>query len=461
MSETISQLPPHSPDAERSILGSMIRQNERIGDVLETIDAEDFYADAHQKIFRAIVGLYDKGSPVDLVVLSEVLKEQKQIEDIGGYPYLALLWDAAPTAANVEYYARIVRDKALTRNVIHVTNEIQRDAYEQAGPTDQLLEGAEQKIFAIAERKITGNVYSAQQIVHEVYDAIDAWQNDPQAGGLSTSLPDLDALIGGFRETELVIVAARPGHGKTALALQFARHAVTEQGAPVLFVSLEQRRIELFKRIMCGMAKVDGHKVRRGKLTNDEIQQLLQVGNDLLSRPLFVADEPQQSMLRIAANARRLKSRKGIRLVIVDYLGLIDAGAYKPKAAAFRNRQEEVANMSRRLKCLARELELPVVCLAQLNRGPEDRKDHRPRLSDLRESGAMEQDADIVMLLHRPDAYDPNDRPGQLDIIVAKQRDGPERDVRVFFHGKHFSFETLDPFAVATDPHFTRNGSAQ
>lgn len=439
------RLPPHSRDAERSVLGSMLRDNQVIGDVLQIVQHDHtFYADAHQKIFRAVKHIYDLGKPIDLVILADHLKEQKQIEDVGGYPYLAELWDSAPTAANAEYYARIIRDKAIVRHLIHSGNEILRDAYDQAMPAEELLGAAERKILDIAQMGITGQTYTLDQAVKEAYDRIDKRRQEDEmsVSGLPTGYVDLDEKTAGLQNSELVILAARPSCGKTALALNFARHVAVEDAKPIFFVSLEQSRIELAERLLCCQARVDSHKLRKGHLGADDMDKLIQAGGVLRSAPIFIDDTPGQGLLRIAANARRLKLREGIRLVIIDYLQLIEPDNRRD------SRQEQVAHISRRLKFLARELLVPVLALAQLNRGLEERTDHKPRLADLRESGSLEQDADTVMLLHRPELYEPGQHEGILEVHIAKQRNGPTGEVTLTFLKQFMRFEN---FAVA-DP---------
>jgi replicative DNA helicase len=436
------RLPPQSRDAERCVLGSMLRDNAVIGDVLQIIREENFYADAHQKIFKGIVTLYDKGHPVDLTLLADVLKEHKHIEDVGGYAYLAELWDVAPTAANAEYYARIVRDKAIVRNLIHASTEVLRDAYDQAQPADELLEGAERKILDIAQMGVTGQTYTLSQALHEAYDRIDKRNQRDQMSisGLSTGFIDLDDKTAGLQNSELVIIAARPSVGKTAFSLNVVRHIAVEENKPVFFVSLEQSRIELAERLLCNQARVDSHKLRKGHLSAEDMDKLMQAGETLRTAKLFIDDSPGQGMLRIAANARRLKLRHKIAVVVIDYLQLIEPDNRRD------SRQEQVANISRRLKFLARELQIPVVALAQVNRSSEDRQDHRPRLADLRESGSIEQDADTVMLLHRPEMYEPGQHEGTVEVLIAKQRNGPTGEITLTYIKQFMRFEN---FAVA------------
>jgi replicative DNA helicase len=442
------RLPPQSREAERSVLGSMLRENGVIGDVLQIVRKENFYSDAHQRIFEGVAVLYDKGHPVDLVTLAEWLKEQKYIEDIGSYGYLAELWDAAPTAANAEYYARIVRDKAIVRSLIHAGTEVLRDAYDQTMPADELLEAAERKILDIAQMGITGNTVTLQAALSEAYNRIDARsQHDHMSiSGLATGYVDLDDKTAGLQNSELVVIAARPSVGKTAFALNVVRHIAVEDKHPVFFVSLEQSRIELAERLLCCQARVDSHRLRKGHLGSDDMNKLIEAGDQLRQAKLFIDDTPGQGMLRIAANARRLKLRHQIKLVVIDYLQLIDPDNRRD------SRQEQVSHISRRLKFLARELQIPVIALAQVNRSSEDRQDHRPRLADLRESGAIEQDADTVMLLHRPELHEPGQHEGILEIIIGKQRNGPTGEVTLTYLKQYMRFENFaieQPFSYS------------
>jgi replicative DNA helicase len=435
----VDRLPPQSREAERCVLGSMLRDNGVIGDVLQIVRMENFYTDAHQKIFQAIQTLYDKGQPVDSALLAEALKEQKYIEDIGGYGYLGELWEAAPTAANAEYYARIVRDKAVVRHLIHASTEVLRDSYDQAMPADELLESAERKILDIAQMGIIGQTYTLDQAVKEAYDRMDARQQPDQASisGLPTGYLDLDDKTAGLQNSELIILAARPSVGKTALALNIVRHAAVEEQQPVFFVSLEQSRIELAERLLCCQARVDSHKLRKGHLGSDDMQKLIEAGGILKDAKVYIDDTPGQGMLRIAANARRLKLRHKIKLVVIDYLQLIEPDNRRD------SRQEQVSHISRRLKFLARELAIPVLALAQVNRSSEDRQDHKPRLADLRESGSIEQDADTVIIMHRPELYEPGQHEGVVELLVAKQRNGPTGELTLTFLKQFMRFENF------------------
>jgi replicative DNA helicase len=437
------RLPPQSREAERSILGSMLRDNTVIDDVVNIVRADSFYEDAHQKIFSAIVGLHNRSHPVDLVTLGEELIQLKQVEDIGGLAYLADLWNTTPTAANAEYYARIVRDRAMVRNLIHASTEILRDAYEQGQPAEEMLGTAERKILEIAEKGTTGQTATLEEAINEAYARIDSrHQGDTLSiSGLSTGYTDLDEITAGLQNSELIIVAARPSVGKTAYSLNLARNIAVDERHPVYFVSLEQSRIEIAERLLCCQARVDSHKLRKGNLSRDDMDKLVEAGGVLREAKLFIDDTPGQGMLRIAANARRLQRREKIRLVIIDYLQLIEPENRRDP------RQEQVAQVSRRLKFLAMELKIPVIALAQVNRSSEDRQDHRPRLADLRESGSIEQDADTVMLLHRPDRYEPGQHEGMIEVIIGKQRNGPTGEITLAYVKQYMRFEN---FAVGT-----------
>jgi replicative DNA helicase len=422
----------------------MLRENYVIDDVLQVVTtADSFYFDAHQKIFQAIIDLHNEGHPVDTLILAERLKVLKHFEDVGGLVYLAELWDSAPTAANAEYYARIVRDKAITRNLIHASTEILRDAYDQAQPADELLGGAERKILEIAEKGVTGNTQTLMDAIALAYTRIDQRLGRKTTGnvsGVASGFVDLDALTAGFQNSELIILAARPSVGKTAFALNMARHVIVEEKFPVFFVSLEQAKVELAERLLVAQARVDSHKLRTGHLGGEDMGRL-HVGGDALrnAAKLFIDDTPMQGMLRIAASARRLKLKEGIRLVIIDYLQLIEPENRRDP------RQEQVAQISRRLKFLARELAIPVIALAQVNRSSEDRQDHRPRLADLRESGSIEQDADTVLMLHRPGRYEDPSQDNKVEVLVAKQRNGPTGEVTLFYRKEFMLFENYDP----------------
>lgn len=436
------RLPPSDVAAERATIGSMIQRNNVIPDVLAIVDADDFYRDSHQKLVRAITHLWDKSKPVDAVTLADVLRDRKELEDVGGYPYLGELLSAAPTGYNAEHHAGIVRDMALKRRLIHVGTETVLDGYEGTGEAADLVEAAEQRIFAIAKSPKSALI-SLDKVIGEVSDEIDRMSvsgnnRDGRNLGLCTNFLELDELLGGFHQ-ELIVVAARPSVGKTAFALNCALR-ISQNGDPVLFVSLEQSRSELAMRIMSCEAQVAHHRLKHSELTVDEINRLVRASGELRQTKMLIDDGPGQSLMQISGTCRRCVSKHGIKAIFIDYLQLIEAG---PSGDAKRryNRQEEVSALSRRLKNLSRELKIPVVCLAQLNRGVEDRAEQKPRLSDLRESGAIEQDADTVILLSRGTT-------GIITVDVAKQRNGPTREVLLTFMGEYLRFETHIPMAA-------------
>lgn len=440
--ELLDRLPPHNREAEQSVLGSMLRDNSCIDNVLQQLRQDDFYVDAHQKLFETIVAVYSNGGrAVDLVILFEQLALRQWVDDIGGQRYLAEIWDAAPTAANVEYYAQIVRDKALVRNLIRAGHEMLADAYRQTMPADELVQAAERKILEIAQKGISGQITTLDEAIQETYDRIDdrSKGGDLSASGIPTGFSDLDELTAGLHSSELVILAARPSVGKTAFALSLARNITINEQAPVFFVSLEMSKLELAERLLCSQAMVDSHRLRRGTLSADDMGKLIEAGGVLRSAKLFIDDTPAQGMMRIAANARRLRRQHDIRLVVIDYLQLIEPDNRRDP------RHEQVAQISRRLKFLAKELAIPVIALAQVNRASEDRQDHRPRLSDLRESGSIEQDADAVLMLHRPDRYEPGQHEGVIEIIVAKNRQGPVGEVTLSYVKQYMRYESHRP----------------
>jgi replicative DNA helicase len=407
--------------AERAVLGSMLRDNGCIAEVALLLTSDSFRTDAHRTICAAVLRLFTAGSPVDLVILANLLRERGQIDNVGGYGYLGELRDAAPTAANVEHYARIVRDHGICRKLVLAAEDIIAEVRRRTGPAEQLLDAAERRILAIAQVGAEGHTADLKEIMAACYDDLDRRMAPRATAELSTGFIDLDRLTAGLRDSELMVIGARPSVGKTAFGLALARN-VLGQARPVLFVSLEQSQTELGNRLACAEAGIDLQRLRRGTLSKDEVARFKEAGDRLAGLRLHVDDEPFQRVMRVIATARRLKLREGIRLVVVDYLQLVEAD--NPKDP----RHVQVGAISRRLKQLARDLSLPVVALAQVNRAAEDRQGQKPRLADLRESGSIEADADTVLLLHRTDE-DPN----VLEVDVAKQRNGPTGSVTLTF----------------------------
>jgi replicative DNA helicase len=439
------RLPPQNLEAEQGVLGSILLDNDVLHDVVGQLIVEDFYRDAHQVLYRAIRDLYDLGKAIDAITLADELTRRDQLESIGGEDYLAEVINSVPHAANAKFYAQIVRQKSVSRQLIESANEILRDGYSNNFTAEQLLEAAERRVFAIAEDQTKGDTVELKDIVVKAMDRIGerASEHHPITG-IASGFFDLDDMIGGFQPEQLIILAARPSMGKTALALNICDFAAFELKNPVLFVSLEMGEIELAERLLCARSRVDGHKLRTGQNLGTREMTLLGKAYAELGTspsPVFIDDTPARNMLQITANSRRLKLRKDLRLIFVDYIQLIDSDESRD------SRQEQIAKISRRLKTLARELKVPVIALSQLNRAVESREDRRPRMADLRESGAIEQDADIVLLLHRPEYYDPNDQPGVAELIVAKNRNGATGSVKLTFLKNFTRFENLSHIA--------------
>jgi replicative DNA helicase len=432
------RLPPHNKEAERGVLGGILRDPDTLPDVQQILRPENFYFDAHQKIYQAICDLSNENQPIDLVMVYDRLKKAKQAEDVGGHAFLAELWESVPTGANVEYHARIVRDTAMIRSLIHASNEILRDSYDRTQSAEELVSQAERRIMEIAKSGLVGETKTLTDALHEALGRLDSRisKDNFSISGLPTGYVDLDNLLAGLQNSELIIIAARPSVGKTAFALNIVRNIIT--GHPpnvpppvIVFFSLEMARVELAERLLCCQSRVDSHKVRTGHVSSDDIQRLMEAGDVLRRARLYIDDTPNRSMIQIAATCRRLNKKHekegGLRLVVIDYLQLIEPENRRDP------RQEQVAQISRRLKFLARELNIPVIALAQVNRASEERQDHRPRLSDLRESGSIEQDADTCMMLHRPGRFDGAQEDNILEVIVAKQRNGPTGEVTLTY----------------------------
>ena len=433
------RLPPQNLEAELSVLGSLLLDNEMLHEVVPILKVEDFYRDSHQLIYRAIRDLYDLGKGVDAITLIDELTRRGELEKADAQETISRACEDTPSAANAKYYAQIVKQRAISRELIEGANQILRDGYSNNFTADELLLSAERKIFAIAEDQATGETVEIKDVIVEAMDRITARAEDRHAvTGVSTGYYDLDNITSGFQGTQLVILAARPSMGKTALALNVCEHVICELKKAVLFVSLEMGELELVERLLSSRARVDGYKLRTGKgLGQQDMVQLGKAYNELHSTGLFIDSTPARNMLQITANARRLKLRQDLGLIVVDYIQLVDAEESRD------SRQEQIAKISRRLKQLARELKIPVIALSQLNRAVENREDRRPRMADLRESGAIEQDADLVLLLHRPEYYDANDQPGIAELIIAKNRAGATDTVKLQFTKNLTRFENL------------------
>jgi replicative DNA helicase len=431
------KLPPQSLAAEQSVLGSILVLNEAIDEVADFLHPAHFYSEKHQIIYAAILRLYESGiRGIDLLTLGEELERRKQLEAIGGARYILEIAETVPHAAHVKYYAEIVRDKWIQRSLTNVCTEVLRECYSGASDTAEVLTQAEKGIFQILEQQETGAKLSMHDIMIDTLERINVrLGKEGSISGLSTGFVDLDRQTNGFQPSELVILASRPSMGKTAFICNIAGWVAGAGQTGVLIFSLEQSKLELAERFLCLQARLDGHRVRKGLLEAPERDALLHAAQELSQLPLFIDDTPARTVGQISAICRRMKRRHHIGLVVLDYLQLIEPEDKKA------NREQQIAQTTRRLKGIAKENDVPVVALSQLNRGVELREDKRPRLADLRESGAIEQDADIVMFLHRPDAYNPDDRPGEAEVIVAKHRSGPTGILNLRWRKESMRFE--------------------
>jgi replicative DNA helicase len=433
------RLPPQNLEAERSVLGSILLDNDVLHEIIPILGVADFYRDSHQIIYQAIRDLYDLGKAVDAVTLADELIRRDQFQKIGGDETLKEIVDSVPHAANGKYYAGIVREKSIGRQLINSATEIISDGYSHQYTAQELLESAERKIFNIREEQIQGDTLEIKDVIFKAMDRI-AERSDTGGHaitGVASGLIDLDDITGGFQPGQLIILAGRPSMGKTALALNLCDHAAITLKLPVLFISLEMGHMEIAERLLCARSGIDGYKIRTGMGMRHEMNKLVKAFNELRAGQIFIDDTPARNMLQITAAARRLRLRKKIGLIVVDYIQLIDSEETRD------SRQEQIAKISRRLKTLARELKVPVIALSQLNRAVESREDRRPRMADLRESGALEQDADTVLLLHRPDYYDDKDQPGVAELIIAKNRNGRTDSIKLTFLKNLTRFENL------------------
>jgi len=433
---------PHNLDAERSVLGAVIVDNHAINAAIENLRVEDFFLDQHRRVFSQMIALAENQQPIDLVTLTEELHRRGELESAGGAPYLASLADGMPRISNIEHYARIVKEKAILRNLIHATHNIQQRAFEGEDGADAILDTAESSIFALAEDRIKAGLISAKDIVRDNFERLEKiFREGKSVTGLSTGYTELDKLTSGMQLSELLILAARPSQGKTALALNLMENVAIRQGRPVAMFSLEMSKESLLQRLVASVAQIDAHKFRTGHLSREDWRRMTEALGTISSSPLWIDDAGSISVLEIGAKARRLKRDKGLSLLVVDYLQLITA------RGRFGNRQEEVSSISRALKGLAKELGIPVLVLSQLSRAPE-RDERGPQLSDLRESGAIEQDADVVMFIYRPHFFKAGATPEEreeTELRVAKQRNGPTDTVKFVFRSKFTRFEEAAP----------------
>jgi replicative DNA helicase len=429
---------PVSPEAEAAVLGSMLLDRECIGDILEHNNADCFSLTEHRIIFESILSLYENNSEIDLVLLRDELKKRKSLDAVGGVDYLVRIADTVPSSANAVYYAKIVKEKAMLRDLAHACGQIINEACEEAGEVGDKLDTAEQRIFAITERKIQGSAEPLKNLITQAFESIES-RKGLDITGKPTGYMELDQLLCGLHNGEMIIMAGRPSMGKTSFALNVAEHIGADENLPVVIFSLEMSRQQLAERFLCSRSGVDAQLVRKGMLSAEDMGKLTHAGGELFEKPIFIDDTPGLTPLMIRAKCRRLKSQYDIQAVFIDYLQLMGLGGF------VESRQQEISTISRYLKALARELNVPVVVLSQLNRGTEGREGHRPRMSDLRESGSIEQDADVVLLLHREDYYhrgEPDWEENNIaEVIIAKQRNGPTGTVELIFDGRLTRFK--------------------
>jgi replicative DNA helicase len=432
---------PESLSAEAAVLGSMLIDPECIGEVIEIVERDAFYRIEHRHIFEALISLYEKnkGVGIDAVLLRDELIKRNHLEEVGGVEYIAKILDSVPSSANVAYYAGIVKDKMLLRELIATAGVILDNAYNQTGEPHEALDEAEQRIFAITDRNISGGATALKDLVVRSFELIENRQG-AHVTGLATGYYELDDLTCGLQNGEMIIVAGRPSMGKTSLALNITEHLGLIEKVPIAIFSLEMGRQQLAERFLCSISEIDSQKVRRGLLSDEHYKKLADACAELSEAPIYIDDTSTLTPLELRAKARRLKSRHDIQCIMVDYLQLMNIGSGRTES-----RQQEITTISRYLKSLARELNVPVMVLSQLNRAPEGREGHRPRMSDLRESGSIEQDADVVMLLHREDYYHRGQEDYEPDntaeVIIAKQRNGPTGTVKLTFREKITRFE--------------------
>jgi len=436
-SRDVERTPPQDINAEQSVLGGMLLSKDAIADVVEVLQGHDFYRPAHQTVFDIILDLYGRGEPADAITVAAELTKRGEIARVGGAPYLHTLMSSVPTAANAGYYAKIVAEKAILRRLVEAGTRIVQLGYSgSGGEVDDIVDRAQAAIYDVTERRTAEDYSILESLLQPTMDEIEAsGQRGAGLTGVPTGFADLDALTNGLHPGQLIIIAARPAVGKSTMALDFARAASIKHSQTSVLFSLEMSKHEITMRLLSAEARIPLQAMRTGQMRDDDWVKLTRRLGEMASAPLYIDDSPNLTMMEIRAKARRLKQRHDLRLVIVDYLQLMTSHS------RVENRQQEVSQISRSLKLLAKELEVPVIALSQLNRGPEQRTDKKPQLSDLRESGAIEQDADVVILLHREDIYErESPRAGEADLIVAKHRNGPTNTIVVAFQGHYSRF---------------------
>jgi replicative DNA helicase len=437
---TLGMVPPHNIEAEQAVLGCMLLDSDVIPTVTELIKSSDFYREDHREICEAIIDIVEKAGPVDIITVSEQLQQRGTLEQVGGMDYLASIASAVPTTANARHYAKIVEEKSLLRKLIRAAQDIAGMSYEASEEAEFVLDRAEKSIFDIIERRSTQGFTHIKDVLLETFIRLEQLYNSKSPiTGVPTGFKDLDLKTAGLQNSDLILIAARPGMGKTAMALNIAQYAAVQKHVPVALFNLEMSKDQLVNRMLCSEVMVDSHKMRTGRLDDEDWNKIAKALGPLSEAPIYIDDTPGLTVMDIRAKCRRLKLEKKLGLVVIDYLQLMRG------RGRVENRQQEVSEISRSLKILAKELNVPVVTMSQLSRGPETRTDHRPMLSDLRESGAIEQDADIVMFIYRDDYYNPeSDKKNIAEIIIAKHRNGSTGTVYLKYFDTYTKFANLE-----------------
>ncbi|MGL5207134.1 MAG: replicative DNA helicase [Acidaminococcaceae bacterium] len=437
----IDRVPPQNIEAEQAVLGAMMIDKEAISKATEILRENDFYRQDHRAVYQVIVELFSKNQAVDMVTVTEALKRESKLEDVGGIQFITYLANAVPTAANITYHARIVEEKSLLRQLISVSTQIAGSGYEGAEDVNTLLDNAERMILGVSERKISRDFAPIKEVVMSAVDRIDELYNKKGGiTGIATGFIDFDHLTSGLQPSDLILIAARPSMGKTALVLNMAQNIAIREKKAVAFFSLEMSKEQLVQRMLCSEASIDSSRLRIGELEDNDWEKLIWAADSLSQAEIFIDDTPGITVMEMRAKARRLKVEHNLQLIVIDYLQLMQGSGKK----SGENRQQELSDISRSLKALARELNVPVIALSQLSRSVESRQVKRPMLSDLRESGALEQDADLVAFLYREDYYDKETENKNItELIIAKHRNGPVDTVKLFFHKQFTRFANL------------------
>ena len=439
----LDRVPPQNIEAEQSVLGSVLIEQSSIAKISDLLTPEDFYREAHRRIYRAAMGLFERGEAIDFITVTDVLRRENSLEQVGGISYITSLANGVPTAANIAFHAKLVQEKALLRRLINAATDIASMGYAESEEVERVLDQAEQKILEVATRKIGQDFQPIKEIIFSTLDKIDE-MHKAKGGitGISTGFTDLDKLTGGFQRSDLILIAARPSMGKTAFVLNVAQHMATKDKKSVAIFSLEMPKEQLAMRMLCAEGLIDSQRFRTGSMTSEEWSHLVDAADRLSGSSMYIDDTANVTAIELRNKARRISKEHGLDCIIVDYLQLMDGGAH----SRIDNRQQQISDISRSMKALARELRVPVIALSQLSRGPETRTSRKPMLSDLRESGSLEQDADLVAFLYREDYYNPEtEKKNITELIISKNRNGPTETIELYFHKNFTRFTDSSP----------------